>query len=87
MRNAMYKCPHCGNTNLMMVVETTIQRNYKLILDGEPYKRQQETVEFYHDGDDEKIWCPSCNWDVALSDGVELKKWKNSEYKPAKKRR
>ena len=86
MRQPKYRCPHCGNTHLMMVTESIVQRTYKMRLDGEPYQRQQETIEFDHDGDDEKIWCPSCNWDVQLSDGHALKKWVNPEYKPAKKR-
>lgn len=86
MRPTKYRCPHCGNTNLMLVVETTVQRNYKLRLDGDPYKRQQETVEFAN-CDAEKVWCPDCNCDVDFGDGHALKKWCNPEYKPAKKRR
>ena len=86
MKQPMYKCPKCGNTALVFAVDTIVQRTYKVRLDGEPYKRQFDTTE-YDDRGSERIECPHCNSDVHMSDGHELKKWKNSEYNPAKKKR
>ena len=87
MRQPMYKCPNCGNTSLFFAKDTIVQRTYKLRVDGEPYARQFDTTEFYSDGDSERIECPDCNNSVTLEDGAVLKRWKNPEYKPAKKKR
>ena len=86
MRQPMYKCPKCGNISLVLVRCATIQRTYRLRLDGEPYARQYDTTE-YEDGEAEGIECQSCGNTVTLADGAALKKWKNPEYKPVKKRR
>jgi DNA-directed RNA polymerase subunit RPC12/RpoP len=87
MRQPKYRCPKCGNTELVFAKDTIVQRTYKLRLDGEPYARQFDTTEFYSDGDSERIECTNCNHSVTLEDGVSLKKWHNPEYKPAKKKR
>jgi DNA-directed RNA polymerase subunit RPC12/RpoP len=77
MSKIKYRCPHCGNTNLILAQETIIRKLFKMESDGNPRESPFITIDPYSDDVEEYLECPNCNNCCDFSDGAALKDWEN----------
>ena len=77
MEKAKYRCPRCGNTDLVFAKETTTRRLYKMGANGIPDETEFETIERTSHHADEFLECHICNMRCDFNDLSELEEWEN----------